>query len=291
MRAPSAREQPHPRTNHGGASILEQSLQDPVNGAHHTASMTRADFWEDCRTSLQPASVLSGQTGGSGFSLRDMLQSGVQPPARPRLEPSPPDKRDPIMAELLNHAIAASLFVGFMMHLNPFVSQLDPDLHTMEWIRAKSAFLFTTTLMAASKSFNPALYSSLRDHAEMLLPDAFRRGTKSTEVVQAIPIMTYWKDPNDTRAFVNVGLAIRIAIELGWHEMESGSRFSSQHTETYTRELRNAERTWLVLFVYDRRFVTHQQWETGSNGLHSLAMQTGKPSMIENGPLIDSVDD
>lgn len=143
-----------------------------------------------------------------------------------------------------------------MMHLNPFVSQLDPDLHTMEWVRAKSSFLFTTTLMAAAKSLNPALYSSLRDHAEVLLLDAFRCGTKSAEVVQAILIMTYWKDPDDTRAFVNVGLAIRIAIELGWHDLESCSRFSSQHTETYTRELRNAERTWLVLFVYDRRFVT-----------------------------------
>jgi hypothetical protein len=141
-----------------------------------------------------------------------------------------------------------------MTDMNPFVSQLDPELHTMSLVRSRSAFLFTAILMVASKALNPGLYSSLREHAEMLLTDAVRYGRKSTEVVQAISIMTYWKDPEDVRVFVNVGLAIRIAVDLGWHELASITSQEAR-TEIDRRERRNVERTWLVLFVYDRRYV------------------------------------
>ena len=142
-----------------------------------------------------------------------------------------------------------------MTNLNPFVSQLDPILHTFDYVRSKSSFLLTTVLMAAAKVLNPALHVALREHAETLLIDAFRHGTKSAEVVQAILMLSYWKDPDDTRVFANVGLAIRIAMELGWHELTPRSRFVEDQSTIQARELRSSERTWLVLFVYDRRYV------------------------------------
>lgn len=85
----------------------------------------------------------------------------------------------------------------------------------------------------------------------MLFSRALRHGVKSPEIVQAILVLTYWKEPDDTRAFVNVGLAVRIALELGWHKTGVRSPFS--HEGCDDRCKRNIERTWLVLFVYDRR--------------------------------------
>lgn len=141
----------------------------------------------------------------------------------------------------------------FMRNLNPLIGQLDYELHSWEFVREKSSFLFSSVLAAAAKALRPSLYPQLKDYAETLFSRALRRGEKSPEVVQAILILTYWKEPEDTRAFVHVGLAVRIAIELGWHKL--GPRNPSTSRDNEDRCRRNVERTWLVLFVYDRRRV------------------------------------
>lgn len=138
-----------------------------------------------------------------------------------------------------------------MGNLNPFICQFDREMHTFEYVRDTSSFLFTTLLAAAAKALNPALHPQLKKQAEDLFSSALRHGDKSTEVVQAILVLTYWKAVDDTRAFVNVGIAIRIAMELGWHKLGAGSSFTRQSRDG--RSTRNIERTWLVLFVYDRR--------------------------------------
>ncbi|KAF4892981.1 Protein priB [Colletotrichum fructicola] len=163
----------------------------------------------------------------------------------------------------------------FMVTLNPYISQLDPHLHSFSRVRKKSAFLLTVILAAAAKAFNPALNKKLRDHAEDMLADSFRRGSKSIETAQAIMIMTYWKDPEDTRAWMYLGYIIRMGMELGWHRLAPYSlKTSDIGTDHEIREARNIERTWLVLFVYDR----------------SMSLQTGKPWMIERSGFIESVE-
>lgn len=142
----------------------------------------------------------------------------------------------------------------FIKNLNPYVSQLDPTLHTFAYIQEKSPFLLSTILTVAAKILNPSAYPALKDHAETLFTESFRRGDKSPEVVQAILILTYWKELDDTRAWLSVGYAIRLSMDLGWHKLLPGN---DQHLDTKTsldrRKKRNVERTWLVLFVYDRR--------------------------------------
>lgn len=138
-----------------------------------------------------------------------------------------------------------------MTNLNPFICQFDRELHTFEHVRRTSPFLLTSLLSAAAKALNPALHLSLKDHVEKLFGCALRDGDKSPEVVQAILVLTYWKEADDTRAFVNVGMAIRIAMELGWHKISVRSFLTNGDSDERYR--RNAERTWLVLFVYDRR--------------------------------------
>jgi hypothetical protein len=141
-----------------------------------------------------------------------------------------------------------------MTSLNPYISQLDPQLHTFNRVREKSSFLLTTTLGAAAKAFNPALAPKLHEHAEILLSGHLRRGTKSIEIAQAIMIMTYWKDPDDTRAWMHLGYVIRMAMEMGWHRLVPYQpKRADQFSELAMRDARNIERTWLVLFVYDRR--------------------------------------
>jgi hypothetical protein len=88
----------------------------------------------------------------------------------------------------------------------------------------------------------------------MLLGKAFSHGDKSVEVVQAIMILTYWKEPDETRTWLLIGYAIRMCLELGWHELRvNWPDDPGGKNEISAREARNIQRTWLVLFVYDRR--------------------------------------
>ncbi|KAJ5775579.1 uncharacterized protein N7511_000590 [Penicillium nucicola] len=231
-----------------------------------------SDFWADSE-GLQPNGLLSHHAMKGKFSLQNILSTNHGSTPDRQVESVSPD--DPIRCGLVSYELALRLFESFMTKLNPFVSQLDPHLHSFEYVRQKSSFLFGAILTAASKSFETSLYPSLHEHAEKLYMEAFRRGDKSAETVQAIMVLTYWKEPNDTRAWMSVGLAIRMSIDLGWHKLGHGPARQEQLTDIQQREIRNDERTWLVLFVYDR----------------SMSLQTGKPWMIERTPFIESAQD
>jgi hypothetical protein len=228
-----------------------------------------SDFWAESE-GLQPDGLLSHQAMRGKFSLRNILSTNHDSTFdRPADSASP---GDPIQCGLVDHKTVDCLFErwaepnarnefqgllisftnSFMNKLNPFVSQLDPNLHSLTYVRQKSSFLFSAVLAAASKSFESALYPSLHAHAEKLFLEAFQRGDKSVETIQAIMVLTYWKEPNDTRAWVSVGLAIRMSMDLGWHKLGS-TPTPDGLTEARQRQIRNDERTWLVLFVYDRR--------------------------------------
>ncbi|CAO2658294.1 Nn.00g060170.m01.CDS01 [Neocucurbitaria sp. VM-36] len=229
------------------------------------------DFWAD-NDGFQPPSLLNRHAAKGNFSLQNVLSTNAEPMSVTAGISSSARTEDPIAMGLLNHAIATSLFERFMENLNPFISQFDPILHTFGYVRETSPFLFSAVLAAAAKALNPSLFTPLHDHAERLFARAFRRGDKSPEVVQAILVLTYWKEPEDTRAFVNVGLAIRIAMEIGWHKLVVNGQTSGSNG-LGARRARNIQRTWLLLFVYDR----------------SISMQTGRPWMIERDQFIEAV--
>lgn len=79
------------------------------------------------------------------------------------------------------------------------------------------------------------------------------KGEKSVEVVQGILVLTYWKEPDEARTWLLVGYAIRMCIEMGWHKLPDQIEGVETVSEIDVREHRNIQRTWLVLFVYDRR--------------------------------------
>ncbi|KLJ07019.1 hypothetical protein EMPG_17494 [Blastomyces silverae] len=191
------------------------------------------------------------------------------------------DMNDPINLNLVDLPTAQDLFDSFFNYMNPFICQFDPKLHTLEYIRTRSYFLFTALLSAAAKIFRPSLYTKLHEHLESTLKDILSTGQISTEIVQGICLLTYWKEPSDSRAWLLVGYAIRAAIEMGWHKFKpscpdgsASSMRESGESELEMRELRSKERSWLMLFVYDR----------------SVSLQLGKPWMIQMDPLIRSAE-
>ncbi|EEP81413.1 predicted protein [Uncinocarpus reesii 1704] len=186
------------------------------------------------------------------------------------------DPNDPVNRNLLSMPSAQGLFDNFFKYLNPFTCQFDPMLHTMRYVRSRSSFLFSILLAAAAKVFSPQLYVKLHEHVESLLREILGSGQKSTEIVQGICLITHWKEPSDSRAWMLVGYAIRACMEMGWHKLnpthlEPAEDGQEGHTkEMELRERRNRERTWLMLFVYDR----------------SMSLQLGRPSMIHMDSLI-----
>ncbi|KAL1304419.1 hypothetical protein AAFC00_003417 [Neodothiora populina] len=180
---------------------------------------------------------------------------------------------DPIEKGIVNHTIAVALYSTFMRDLNKYICQFDPALHTFDYVRRSSPFLLTAMLAASAKAFKSTSHSGLLNHAEDLLATCFRKGKKSVDIVQAILVLTYWKEPDDTRAWLSVGYVIRMCIELGLHKITPSSQDKdADRDELSIRERRNVERLWLLLYFYDR----------------SLSLQNGSPSMIRRNELIES---
>lgn len=143
-----------------------------------------------------------------------------------------------------------------MRDLNPYICQFDPNLHTFGYVQRRSPFLLSAILAAAAKAFNPSVHLALREHTEDMFVKCFRNGKKSAEIIQAIIVLTYWKEPDDTRAWLSIGYVIRMCMELGWHKRSPKSEKELAEMDNIAKlECRSIERTWLLLFVYDRRQV------------------------------------
>jgi hypothetical protein len=227
------------------------SAQRSTSGPYYDSIQA---FWTQSN-GFRPSDVLSQQATRGNFSLQTVLRTEYG--GAPQCGTNNTADDDPVDKGLINLHVATSLFDGFMKHLNPFISQLDPSLHTFGHTRETSSFLLTAVLAVAAKLLRPSLYHALLTHADGLFVEHFRRGSKSTEIIQAVLVLTYWKKPDDSRAWLSVGYAIRMAIELGWHQLGTDVMRSPENpSEQQTRRSRNIERTWLVLFVYDRRYVS-----------------------------------
>ncbi|ETS79448.1 hypothetical protein PFICI_09301 [Pestalotiopsis fici W106-1] len=256
----------------------EHAKSDDVVSAAITPQAQTVERGTDWETgTLQPSGLLNHVATEGRFSLQSILSpqgSNVSDVLNENIC-STFSPEDPVQLGHINLSIAESLFDNFIKVLNPYISQLDPVLHTFNYVRRRSSFLFTAILAAAAKSFNTALYQSLHDYAESLLANTFRLGRKSIEIAQAVLILTYWKEPEDTRAWIFLGYTIRMGMDLGWHRLAPyPSCDQLTLSEAQKRETRNVQRTWYILFVYDR----------------SISLQTGKPWMIERSTFIEAIE-
>ncbi|RAO72248.1 uncharacterized protein BHQ10_008260 [Talaromyces amestolkiae] len=204
---------------------------------------------------LQPSSLFNKQATRGKFSMENILSIGRELDSDPAQSPSTFPEGDPIMKRVISYHIATSLFEGFIRSFNPFICVFDPSFHTFQYVREQSSFLLTVMLSVSAKAFNPSLYPDLHRYSEKLFSDAIARGAKSPEIIQAIVLKTYWKQSDDTRSWPIIGYAIRLSMELGWHKLLLKEEDMTAMSIGEILKRRNIERTWLVLFVYDRRFV------------------------------------
>ncbi|KAH8829700.1 fungal-specific transcription factor domain-containing protein [Flagelloscypha sp. PMI_526] len=249
----------HPSSGPQSMEYDEEDDTDRQDGPFFPARMIRRESQrnEFFRTVLNTNENAAQAVNGTGHQVQE-VQTGLSKMTSSMFGGP---ERDAISAGILNEEDAKVLFDVFYLRLNPFINLFDPSLHTWAYVRSKNAFLFTAILMASSKFFRTELFKPCHRLANELAIRAFADGARSVEVVQAFAVMTYWKDPEDTRTWAWIGYACRMAVDLGlnhYHAVPPGET-PLQHLER-----RNRERTYLVLFIHDR----------------SLATQTGKNWML-----------
>ncbi|GAA6049740.1 hypothetical protein JCM3770_004435 [Rhodotorula araucariae] len=177
---------------------------------------------------------------------------------------------DIVETGILPESQVDGLFNFYFAHLNPMTSLLDPALHTVEFCRSRSPFLFTAILTVATKVAHQALYPSSLQYAKALLGQAFEAGTNNLELVQALATLVFWQDPEDPSGARKLAYAIRCAFELNIHKK---GRRPLPEDEMDLRKALNPERTWLYLTIADHRFST----------------QRGLPKMIDNSYRSDAI--
>ncbi|CAE6353820.1 unnamed protein product [Rhizoctonia solani] len=177
----------------------------------------------------------------------------------------------PVSMGFLREAEVQELFRLYHEFLNPLIALLDPALHTPIYVRKRSSVLFTAILTVASRFARPNVWENCNSLGQTLLGRALADGICSIEYVQALSLLTFWKDSRDSSSWRKVGLAIRMAYELNLHEPRTEPLSPD---ELLAREQLNKERTWLQLVCYDM----------------TTAMQRNKPQMIPNYSLPDAIE-
>lgn len=114
-------------------------------------------------------------------------------------------------------SVLISCSYSYHESLNPVIALLDPALHTPTYVRARSSVLFTAILSVACRFMRPGAWKRCNALGQTLLGRALADGICSIEYVQALSLMTFWKDSQDSSSWRKVGLAIRMAYELNLH--------------------------------------------------------------------------
>ncbi|KAL2840826.1 hypothetical protein BJX68DRAFT_183029 [Aspergillus pseudodeflectus] len=205
-------------------------------------------------------------------------------PVRAHLDISP--DMDPIENGLVTLQEAESLFSFFYQNLAHTRWGLDPFVHTVEFVRSQSAFLFTS-IMATAALFMPsaaALCKRLSKHSKSLANEVMKRRLKSAEIVLAFMVNVPWMAPgsclgdDDTCSYIAMALAVALDLSLNKIVLPSTSFDSSVSrrlakadcidakralhidgfdnvdptSEWGRRLLRRRERIWIALFVLER---------------------------------------
>ncbi|KAJ7577862.1 fungal-specific transcription factor domain-containing protein [Mycena floridula] len=174
--------------------------------------------------------------------------------------------------EILVHGLVTPddvdrLFEIFYERVNPFISLLDPVLHTPASTFARCPFLFTVVCAISSRYYTEKseIYPIAMHFAKHSAANALIDGWKSVELCQAYILLSVYAVParkwEEDRSWLYTGLAIRIATDLNLHQV-SGKKPQNEKQE---REILNNTRVWMICFNLDR----------------STATQFGKPSTIK----------
>ncbi|KAF9074255.1 hypothetical protein BDP27DRAFT_1317542 [Rhodocollybia butyracea] len=174
--------------------------------------------------------------------------------------------------EILVHGLVTpddvdKLFEIFYERINPFISLLDPVLHTPATTFARCPFLFTVVCGISSRYYTEKseIYPIAMHFAKHSAANALIDGWKTVELCQAYILMSIYAVPakrwEEDRSWLYTGLAIRIATDLNLHQASA----TKPQNEKQEREMLNRTRVWMICFNLDR----------------STATQFGKPATIK----------
>jgi hypothetical protein len=163
---------------------------------------------------LAPADMIQAETKRSNSFFKTILNPEDSPspstsrhgqPSLSNTQPLPvpltPGLHDPVAARIVTEQQARVIFDAFYLRLNPFINLFDPALHTVEYVRSRCPFLFTTMIMAGCKFFQPESYKACQKLAHEFAVRAFAEAWKRVEVVQAFACLTYWSIPEDNVSY------------------------------------------------------------------------------------------
>lgn len=162
---------------------------------------------------------------------------------------------------------------------------IDPIIHTVDFVRSRSAFLFTS-IAAASALFSPsleALYKRLSNHRQKLAGLIMTNRYKSVEIILAFMVNIPWISAGehwaDDETSTYISMALTVALDLSLNKIilpetldirvldsiASSDCISARRALTIDgfpevdpdsltgrRLLRRRERTWLSLYVLER---------------------------------------
>ncbi|KAL4755682.1 Zn(II)2Cys6 transcription factor [Aspergillus foveolatus] len=195
---------------------------------------------------------------------------------------------DPVELGLVTMEDAHYLFPMYFTRLHPINGILDPMLHSPEFVRGRSSLLFTWILALTAQFDNASasIAERLRRHGDKLSRYVHTCGYKSVEIVQGYYISLLSATPAKTlaeeRSWLYTMYAIGVATDLGMdqeagpaaYSRSSGSRHDQSFPSPYSRAneatrhslegpwterrvyeeriLRNRERTWLRILLWER---------------------------------------
>ncbi|WRT67540.1 uncharacterized protein IL334_004512 [Kwoniella shivajii] len=118
-------------------------------------------------------------------------------------------REDPIICGYIDEKMARSLFHLFMRKIAPNVYIFDESLHTYEYVQRTSSFLFCAIIAIAAK-FSPEQTTLTLKKCSALAKDqilrVFADDIKSEETVQALFVLTEYKEADDENAFLLLGI-------------------------------------------------------------------------------------
>ncbi|RSH94939.1 hypothetical protein EHS25_000023 [Saitozyma podzolica] len=264
---------PHTDTNgiHPGvftaphAEPLGPPQQIPYQAAHPTLGITPSSSSSQHPTPRGPSNLrtadyldpvdriatLADSRDPNGLYLRPTSPPPPLPWADAAAKSRRFEQEDPVALSILSLAEAHALTRLFHRDLNPMVAVLDSALHTTDYLRRTSTPLFATVLATASKFFRKDLYPMLLSHATTIVDRAVIAGAEDTGLVQSLMLLVYWKAPSDTSAWRRIGWAIRMGYQFRWYLPRNRPLPSDEYA---TRQLLDAERTWICLSFFDRAY-------------------------------------
>ncbi|KAL2863116.1 uncharacterized protein BJX67DRAFT_267316 [Aspergillus lucknowensis] len=274
-----------PRASNSGESLALDDAENPLQLLARASDLQLSP--DDVRDpagwpSLVTPDPVAGPSPTVGTNVAAAKSFFV--PVRANVDVGP--DMDPIEIGLVTLPEAESLFAFFYQNLAHTRWGLDPFIHTVEFVRSQSAFLFTSIMATATlfMSSAAALSKRLLRHSKSLANEVIRRRLRSVEIVLAFMVNVPWMAPgtclgdDDTCSYIAMALTVALDLSLSKIVLPSTSFDSNlpgrlakadcidakralqidgfdeidPSSDWGRRLLRRRERTWIALFVLER---------------------------------------